>query len=161
MKTALAIFSVWLLIISAAVPVRPQENVSCLDRIEGSIRRKKPDWKAVNRRVSRNKKYGAFRWGSGKSFVNVLIFVHDSQKEVVRTYQGLRYDFEALGLDMKILEATVPHLGDENYVWEDSNDRKTTGIDFRKGNVFVHITAPTIGVAKQFALLIAEDLPAT
>jgi hypothetical protein len=60
-----------------------------------------------------------------------------------------------------VLEGTVLDLGHENYAWEDSNDRRTTGIDFRKGKVFVHLTAPTIESAKQFAFLIAEALPSS
>jgi len=150
---------VWLLIISGLAPVPAQDRVSLLDRIERSVQQKRPDWKFVSRRVSKNRKYGAYRWESGKSFVNVLVFVRDTPEQASKTYHN--FDLEAFGLKRKALEGTKLDLGDENYTWEDSNDRRTTGIDFRKGKVFLHITAPTIEAAKQFAFLIAEDLPAT
>jgi len=149
---------IWLLIISGSAPVAAQDRVSVLDRTLNSVQQKRPNWKFVSRRVSKNGKYGAYRFESGKSFVNVLVFVHDSAAEAHRTYHA--FDLEAFGLKRKVLEGVLD-LGDENYAWEDSNDRRTTGIDFRKGKVFVHITAPTRETAKQFAFLIAEDLPAT
>jgi hypothetical protein len=68
---------------------------------------------------------------------------------------------EAFGLKRTVLEATAVGVGDESYAWEDANDPTTKGIDFRKGTAFVHITAPTIESAKQFAFLIAEALPAS
>jgi hypothetical protein len=146
-----------LLIIFGLAPVTAQEKVSLLDQVERSVQQKRSEWKFVSRRVSKNQKYGAYRWESGKSFVNVLVFVQDSAAEANKTYHN--FDLEAFGLKRKVLEGTVLDLGDENYAWEDSNDRSTTGIDFRKGKVFVHITAPTIEAAKQFAFLIAEALP--
>lgn len=148
-----------LFIISGLAPVPAQDRVSLLDRIERSVQQKRPGWKLVSRRVSKNRKYGAYRWELRKSFVNVLVFVQDSAADAKHTYHN--FDLEAFGLKRKVLEGTVRDLGDENYLWEDSNDRNTKGIDFRKGKVFVHLTAPTIETAQQFALLIAEDLPAT
>jgi hypothetical protein len=149
---------IWLLIISGLAPVPAQDRVSLVDRIESSVQQKRPGWKLVSRRVSKNRKYGAYRWESRKSFVNVLVFVQDSAAEAKHTYHN--FDLEAFGLKRKVLEGIVLDLGDENYAWENSNDRRETGIDFRKGKVFVHLTAPTIEDAKQFAFLIAEDLPA-
>lgn len=128
-------------------------------QIEKAIKEKEPAWKLVHRLVSKNGKYVSYEWKSGKSSVGVLLFVHDTPEQASNTYHN--FDLEAFGLKRKVLEGTELDLGDENYAWEDSNDRRTTGIDFKKGKVFVHLTAATIEAAKQFAFLIAEDLPAT
>lgn len=128
-------------------------------QIEGVMKEKAPTWKLVHRLISKNGKYVSYQWKSGKASLGVLIFVHDTDEQASKTYHN--FDLEAFGLKRKVLEGTVLDLGDENYAWEDSNDRTTTGIDLRKGKVFVHLTAPTMESAKQFALLIAEAIPAS
>src|ERR1700752_3968008 len=94
-----------LLIISGLAPVAAQEKSSLLDQVERSIQQKRSEWKFVSRRVSKNRKYGAYRWEFGKSFVNVLVFVHDSAAEANKTYHN--FDLEAFGLKRKVLEGTV------------------------------------------------------
>lgn len=128
-------------------------------QIEGVMKEKAPTWKLVHRLISKNGKYVSYQWKSGKASLGVLIFVHDSQEQANKTYHN--FDLEAFGLKRKVLYGTVLDLGDENYAWVDSNDSRTTGIDFRKGKVFLHITAPTIESAKQFAFLIADVLPSS
>lgn len=155
---AKAICFIWLIGILAPASVAAQTGESLLDQIEHSVHQKRPDWKFVTRRVSKNRKYGAYRLRSGKSLVNVLVFVHDSTAEANKTYRT--FDLEDFGLKRTMLKETRLDLGEENYAWEGSHDKRITGIDFRQGKVFVHITAPTIKTAKQVALLIAEVIPA-
>ena len=136
-----------------------QDESALFRQIEAAMKEKAPTWKLVHRLVSKNGKYVSYQWKSGKASLGVLIFVHDSQAEANKTYHN--FDLEAFGLKRTVLEGPVLELGDENYTWEDSNDKRTTGIDFRKGKVFVHITAPAIEAAKQFAFLIANALPSS
>lgn len=150
---------IWLVFISGSAPVTAQEKVSLLDQVERSVQQKRPEWKLISRRVSKNKKYGTYRWELGKSFVNVLVFVEDTAAEANKRYHN--FDLEAFGLKRRVLEGPVLELGDENYTWEDANDKRTTGIDFRKGKVFVHVTAPAVESAKEFASLIADALPSS
>ena len=125
-------------------------------QVERAIEEKESTWKLVHRLISKNGKYVSYEWKSGKSSVGVLIFAHDTPEQAGKTYHN--FDLEAFGLKRRVLDAPVPGLGDENYQWEDYNDRRTIGIDFLKGKVFVHITASTIETAKQFAFLIAENI---
>jgi hypothetical protein len=154
-----AVCCIWLLLGLGLAPASTQDKGSLLDGIEHSIRQAKPDWRFASKRVSKNKKHGTYRWEKGKSYVNILIFVHNSAAEATKTYHN--FDLEAFGLKRKVLEGRVVDLGDESYAWVGSNDVTTTGIDFRKGNVFVHLTAPTIEGAKEFALLIADAVPSS
>ncbi len=100
-----------------------------------------------------------YEWRSGKQSVGVLILVHASLESAIRTYKGLRFEFDAHGLKMDILQATVPNLGDENYLWKDENSKEITGIDFRKGKVFAHVSTRSLEIAKRFALDVADEIP--
>jgi hypothetical protein len=153
------LFSALILAIYLSMSIFAQGQSPLFSQIEKAIEGKESAWKLVHRLVSKNGKYVSYEWKSGKSSVGVLIFVHDTPEQANKTYHN--FDLEAFGLKRKVLEGTVLDVGDENYAWEDANDSRTTGIDFRKGKVFVHITAPTKESAKQFAFLIAETLPAT
>jgi hypothetical protein len=62
---------------------------------------------------------------------------------------------------MKLLRATVPKLGDENYLWEGLYKGSVFGVDFRKGKVVVHISASSMLTAEQFAVVIAEEITAS
>ena len=160
MKRPVAICLVLMLMLPTSMTVIAQDNSSLFARVERTLKDKESGWKLVNKRISKNNKYVSYGWRSDKSFVSILISVHASADETTRTYKGLPFDFEVVGLKMKAL-ATVPNLGDENYLWKDSNHKRIFGIDFRKGNVVVHVSAPSIEIAKQFALHIADAIPAT
>ena len=159
MNKATKLCSALILALYLSTSLFAQGDSPLFAQIEGAMREKAPTWKLVHRLVSKNGKYVSYEWKSGKSSVGVLVFLHDTQEQASKTYHN--FDLEAFGLKRKVLEGTVLDIGDESYSWEDSNDRRTTGIDFRKGKVFVHLTAPTIEAAKQFAFLIAEALPAS
>ena len=142
-----------------SVSVLAQGNSGLFLQIESAVKQKAPGWKLAHRLVSKRVENASYLWKSGKSSVGVLIFVHDTPEQANRTYH--HFDLEDFGLKRKVLEGPVLELGDENYAWQDVNDPKTVGIDFRKGRAFVHITASTLESARQFASLIADTLPAS
>jgi hypothetical protein len=148
----------FLLFISTAV--QAQESASLFTRLEGAINKKELNWKLVRKQVRKNSNSVFYEWRSGKQSVGILILVHASLESAIKTYNGLRFDFEAHGLKMVVLPTTVPNLGDENYLWEDDSNREITGIDFRKGKVFVHVSTRSMDIAKRFALNIANEIPA-
>jgi hypothetical protein len=138
-----------------------QDNSAFFIKIEEAVKEKEPEWKLVHKLVSTSKKYVSSQWKSGKSSVSALTSVHASAEETIRIYRGLPFDFEVVGLNMTVLEARVPNLGDEHYVWKDSDNEQIYGVNFRKGNVVVHVSAPSIEIAKRFALHIAAEIPAS
>lgn len=161
MHKAQVLLSALMLTLFISVPVFARDNSSFFAQIERAIKEKEPEWKLVHKLISKNNKYVSYEWRSGKSSVGVLISVHASSEEAIKTYEGLPYDFEVLGLKMRMLKDKVPNLGDESYVWEDYNDKSTTGVNLRKGKVVVHTSAPSIEIAKRFALDIADEIPAS
>lgn len=159
MKRSTVLLSLLMFLLSISTTGRAQESASLFTRLEGSIEKKELAWKLVRKQVRKNSNSVFYEWRSGKQSVGVLILVHASLEGAIRTYKGLRFDFEAHGLKMVILQATVPNLGDENYLWEDDNSKEITGIDFRKGKVFVHVSTRSMETAKRFALNIADEIP--
>lgn len=159
MKRSTILFLLLTFLLSISTASRAQDSACLFTRLEASIEQKELGWKLVRKQVRKNSNSVLYEWRSGKQSVGVLIFVHASLESAIRTYKGLRYDFEAHGLKMVILPANVPNLGDENYLWEDDNNREVTGIDFRKGKVFVHVSTRSMEIAKRFALNIADEIP--
>jgi len=141
-----------------------QEKYGVLDEIESHIREKTLGWQLVKKRVHPQIGQAIYQWRKGKSSVAVHFFVYESEdvastrfKSLPGLYQGSGLDVR--GLDMIILRAKVPKLGDENYLWEESQDRRLFGVDFRKGKIVVHTAASSIATAEQFALQMAEAVP--
>jgi len=141
-----------------------QDNSDLFTRMETLIAEKQPGWKLAKKRVYPKIEQGVYEWKKDKSSVAVHLFLYQSPEEASTRfkampllYQGSGLDVR--GLDMTLLRATVPKLGDENYLWEESRSQKSFGVDFRKGRVVVHTDASSIAVAEQFALQIAEAIP--
>lgn len=161
MKRSTVLFSLLMFLLSISTASRAQDSAILFTRLEASIDKKEPSWKLARKQVRKSSNSVFYEWRSGKQSVGILILVHPSLESAIRTYKGLRYDFEAHGLKMAILPTTVPNLGDENYLWEDENNKEITGIDFRKGKVFVHVSTRSMEIAKRFALNIADEVPLT
>jgi hypothetical protein len=58
----------------------------------------------------------------------------------------------------KALKRDLTNLGDENYVWTNPHGETWPTIDFRKGNVFVSVFAPTVPVAERFAHFVLDQI---
>jgi hypothetical protein len=141
-----------------------QDNFELFRRIETLVTEKQPGWKLTKKRVHTNIGQGLYEWEKGKSYVIVHVFLYASSEEASTRYKALPLLYkgsglDVRGLDMTVLRATVPNLGDENYLWEAAHQEGALGVDFRRGPVVVHIRASSIALAEQFALQIAEGIP--
>ena len=152
---------VLMIILCASTTVVAQDNTALFSRIENAIRQKAPNWKLEKMQISKNGKYVYYRWKSGKSAVTILMLVHTSSQEVAKNFNALADDLEINGLKMRRLGSSLQNLGDENYLWEGFRAQRVFGVDFRKGRIVVHTNAPSIAVAEQFALQIAEGIPSS
>ena len=142
----------------------PQDNSDLFNGIEKLVSKKQPDWNLVKKRIYVKIGQAIYEWKKGKSSVVVHIFIYDSPEEATTRFKAMPLLYQGSGLDvrgidMALLRATVPNLGDENYLWEATDQEGTRGVDFRKGKVVVHTSASSIAVAEQFALQIAEAIP--
>jgi hypothetical protein len=149
-----------ILLVFSTSPGFAQNQPDLFIRIERLVSEKHPSWKLTKRRVYRNNKYRLYSWEKGKSFLDVFLFVDESSEQALTRFKTLSSDLRDIGIDMTVLKATIAGLGNENYLWEGSRNERVLGIDFRKGKLVVHIGASSIAIAEEFALQIADEIPA-
>jgi hypothetical protein len=155
-----------LVILFPTEAVIAQDKSELFNRIERSVNEKQSEWKLIKKRVYPKIAQAVYEWRSGKASVAVYILVYDSSEEASMRLKALPLFYQGSGLDVRgsditVLKATVPNLGDENYLWEASDRQRVMGVDFRKGRIVVHTNAPSIAMAEQFALQIAEAIPSS
>ena len=152
------------MMVLSIVPTFGQGNVDSFTQIETSVAQKQSGWKLTKKRLYPNIEQGLFVWENGKSVVSIHVFLCNSPNEASTRLKTLPLLFNGGGsdvasLNMTVLRASIPNLGDENFLWEASDRANVRGIDFRKGKVVIHTNASSIAVAEQFALQIAEAIP--
>jgi len=126
--------------------------------------KQQPGWKLVKKRVYPKIAQLLYEWKQGKSFAVVHVFIYTSSEEASTRFKALPTllkvgGIDTGGIDMTVLQAKVPGLGDENFLWEGFYTERLFGVDFRSGRVVVHTSASSFSVAEQFALQIAEAIP--
>ena len=143
-----------------------QNNSSLFSRIDRSITEKQQSgWKLIKRRSYPKIGQLLYEWKQGKSFVGVHVFVYNSSEEASNRLKALPTllkvgGIDTGGIDMTVLRAKVPGLGDENFLWEGFYIERLFGVDFRDGRVVVHTSASSFSVAEQFAVEISRLIPA-
>jgi hypothetical protein len=152
------LFLALMLILYNTTQVSPQNKTDIFARIEKLVSDSQPDWKLTKKRAFKNNKYRHYSWEKGESSLDVLIFVGDSPEQALSRFKTLSPEFREDGINITILKATVPGLGDENYLWEGNPNERLFGIDFRKGKLVFHIGASSISIAEKFALQIADEI---
>lgn len=145
-----------LLFLIGNAAVFAQDEPRLFGRIESSIKENEPRWKLQRRQLTNGGRATLYRWSSDSSAVHVFVFVLSSSEEATQEFKSLPSVMEADGIKMRVLDKTVPGLGDENYLWEGYYDKSAKGVDFRKARVIVHISATSSDIAKRFAEHIAE-----
>ena len=139
-----------------------QDSQTLFGQIERVSQEREPKWKISRKLILRNSKHISIRWKSGKSYVQMLIERLDSPKEAADMFEGFNSEImEAYRTaeSSQYSKTELPNLGDKNYLW--SHRKAGASILLRKGNAFVMLIAPSIDVAKRFAQLVADQLPAT
>lgn len=151
-----------LLLVMAPTVISAQNTSELFIRIDKSITEKpRPNWTLVKRRVYPRINQVLYEWRQSKSFVAVHVFIYNSPEEASTRFRALPMllktgGTDTGGIDMVVLQAKVPGLADENFLWEGSYIKRLFGVDFRSRRVLVHTSASSISAAEQFALQISE-----
>jgi hypothetical protein len=151
---------IFLLVTFLPVSASAQTPQSVCSRIEHSVTDLVSGWTL---RKSRNltdcKHLALFEWESSKTVVSALVFIEKSVADAQGALETMSETFDiGAGVQLTLLDAKVANLGDDNQMWV--SERGNTGVDVRKGKVVVHVSAMTMELAKQFAQIIADGLPA-
>ena len=100
-----------------------------------------------------------FQWTSGKSQIYVFVYPKQTTTDASDIFRLLEADDEMTAEKISVLETGLRELGDENRLWMTPNVGGR-GVDFRKGNVVIRVSARSLETALQFASFIAGGLPA-
>lgn len=136
-----------------------QKESPLFERIENSIKENQPQLKLERRRIANGGTSARYTWRSNSSSVYVFVFILSSSETAVQEFKALPNVLEADGIRMSIVHAIIPGLGDQNYLWEGVEKERRFGVDFRQGDVVVHVDASSIAMAEQFAFQVAAAIP--
>ena len=154
----IAILAVCCLIVGA-IPATAQSSDSACGRIANSITTKAPSWKLTRQSKSPCDRMSYFQWTSGKSSVYVFVYPKHTVTEAADIFRLLEADDEMTAEKISVLGTGLRELGDENRLWITPNVGGR-GVDFRKANVVVRVSARNLELALQFAGFISSVLPA-
>ncbi|HEY5884953.1 MAG TPA: hypothetical protein VIT88_09725 [Pyrinomonadaceae bacterium] len=150
MKTILSLlvflsFSLW-----ASVVVMAQDNSSLREKAEKIVKSKNRHWKLV-RKEERGKQIN-YLFGPEKADVVLAVFYGASEQEAISEMKAA-FKILSVGPGKKRSE-----IGDEAYFWQSENSG-FAGIRFRKANVYVDVSAPSLAMAEDIAKSLAQEIP--
>jgi len=120
------------------------------EKAENIVKSKNPHWKIV-RKEERGKQVNLL-FGPDKADVVLMIFNGASEQEAVDKMKAA-FKFLSVGPGKKRSD-----IGDEAYVWTSENT-SFAGIRFRKANVYVDVSAPSLALAEDLAKSLAQEIP--
>jgi hypothetical protein len=124
-----------------------QDFKTLKDKAEEAVKSRRPDWQIKNK--DEKEKEVIYNWNSEQDGVRLLIFQGNSEREAA----------ERMRFTIKFLPAGPgkkrPDLGDEAYSWKSPNSN-FAGVRFRKGSVYVDLTASSEELAEDLAKDLAK-----
>ncbi len=133
----------------ASMVVMAQDFPSFREKAEKIVKTKNPNWKLV-RKEERHKQV-SYLWGPEKADVVLTIFYGASEQEAAdKMKAGLK--FLSVGPGKKRTD-----IGDEAYFWKDERTG-FAGIRFRKANVYIDLSAPSLAMAENLAKSLAKQI---
>jgi hypothetical protein len=135
------------------------QKAELFSNIEDTFRTKELTWKVekVVAGKSHNPATGSITLRQGTKQASIDVWIWMTPKDAHEMFSG-----QVIAMDntrgTKALKRDLTNLGDENYVWTNPHGETWPTIDFRKGNVFVSVFAPTVPVAERFAHYVLDQI---
>jgi hypothetical protein len=151
------------LLLCGVLNVTAQVQSSPLSGIAKSVTERMPGWKltmwrSINNDVV-NDKVVFYDWDSDEEKVRSAVELLPSPEEAAELFKTRPGGWALEKSGVRVLEESFMGIGDESHLIEYEGSGRR-GIVFRKGLVIVRVTAPSQGVAEQFATYIADAIPA-
>lgn len=149
----------------APAPAAPTQDGGCVfTRIIHSVRKNAREWTLERGEMmlldeETGVEFVIYKWFTAGAKVEVIMLVNDTSEHAVAGFKRLSGETPMENLRQRVLPDKVPNLGDDSFTWEDYYTKTRMGVGFVKGNYVVHVRAPSMAVATQFATLIADELP--
>jgi hypothetical protein len=154
-------FAFLLLITCLSNNIAAQEKPELFSNIERVFREKEPAWK-VERIYPSNTSDPlmqsiVFRSRKNQASIEVSIWKREKDARDVFAAHSIVFS-DTMG--KRMVKSRLPSLGDENYIWTHRSSTAWPTIKFRKGTIIVNVFAPSVAIAKRFALHVSEQIAA-
>ncbi|HBR57584.1 MAG TPA: hypothetical protein DEA22_08960 [Blastocatellia bacterium] len=144
------LFQLTLLFLSGSVvSLYAQDFASIRQKAEDIVASKRLNWKLSHKREE--DKQAVYVWGKKREGIGIVIFYGSSQQEAAE-HMRFKNNILSVGPGKK-----RKNYGDEAYSWE-SNRGNFAGIRFRKANVYIEVTAPSLALAEDIARSLAKEI---
>jgi hypothetical protein len=134
----------------ASMVVMAQNVPSLPEKAESIVKSKNPHWKLV-RKEERGKQVNLL-FGPDKADVVLTVFTGATAQEAADRMNAA-FKMLSVGPGKKRSD-----IGDEAYFWKDESTG-FAGIRFRKANVYVDVSAPSLAIAEELAKSLAQEIP--
>jgi|SRR5215471_861264 len=128
------------------------QKADVFSKIEQTFRTKEPTWKLekVLPGQSQNpaRESIKLRQDTRQALIDVWIWMTAQDAHEMFAGQVIAMDNTR---GTKANKRNLTNLGDESYMWTNPHSEAWPTVNFRKGNVFVSVFAPTVPVAERFA----------
>jgi hypothetical protein len=149
------IISVLLLLGSPSAAQKP----AVFSNIERTFRTKEPTWRLekVLPGQSQNPATESITLRQGTKQASIDVWIWLTAQDAHEMFVG-----QVIAMDntrgTKANKRGLADLGDENYMWTNPHSEAWPTLNFRQGNVFVSVFAPTVPVAERFAHYVLEQV---
>ena len=126
--------------------------------IEDVFRRNAPGWKLKNAIYSDEAKVYS-EWRSQSDEVVIQIVMMPSQEAAETNLRLFDSKVSVTGYEQS--DESLPDLGDENHVWNRSDELRSTVIKFRMGSAIVQVSGSDRKASISFARALADSLRST
>jgi len=150
MKRILSLLVFLSLSLCASMVVMAQHVPSLPEKAESIVKSKNPHWKLV-RKEERGKQVNLLL-GPDKADVVLTIFHGATEQEAADRMKAV-FKFLSVGPGKKRSD-----IGDEAYSWKSENSG-FAGVRFRKANVYIDVSAPSLAMAEDLARSLAREIP--
>jgi hypothetical protein len=149
-KRIISLLVFFSLLLCASMVVMAQDFSSLREKAEKIVKSKNPHWKLV-RKEERGKQVN-YLFGPEKADVVLTVFYGASEQEAADQMIAA-FKFLSVGPGKKRSD-----IGDEAYFWKDEING-FAGIRFRKANVYIDLSAPSLAMAEDLARSLAQEIP--
>lgn len=144
-----------LLCLSPCVAATAQEKPELVTRLERVFAQKEPRWKLDRKHVQTSPPVLHLKSAQGDALIHV--FIADSEGSAKDLFVGNTVAFgNTMGARGR--RSKLPEFADENLMFTGFVVGGVTSIHFRRGTIYIQITAPSQTTAKRFARHVMEQI---
>jgi hypothetical protein len=148
-----------LFVLCLANSILAQGAPALFSKVESTFKEKEPAWKVERTLPGKTSDPRSldivFHRGRIQAAIKIWIWRREIDAKDVFAATSLAFDNTG---GKKMAKSVLPKMGDENHVWTSRGKMPWTTISFRIGGTDVEVFAPSVVIARRFALHILEQI---